>query len=68
MDPTNWKKDGSEVLECNFAIHQYHTVLDWSLIKMPYYPSGDTKKWECVDGYQQFDTHKFGYVGDIEVD
>lgn len=68
MDPTNWKTDGTEVLECNFGIHQYQTVLDWSLIKMPYYPSGDTKKWKCVDGYQDFEQHVKGYIDDIQED
>lgn len=51
MDPTNWKTDGTAVLECNLGKHQYNTVLDWSLIRMPYLPTYDTKDWKCIDGH-----------------
>lgn len=55
LDPTNWKTNGEDVLECNMGYHQYQTTLDWSLISMPYLPSFDTSNWKCTDSHQFFD-------------
>ena len=34
--------------------HQYKTTLDWSIIKMKYTESFDTKDWKCEDHHQLF--------------
>ena len=59
MDTKNWKiEDGGETLECNIGLHQYQTVLDWSLLKIPY-TSADNQQimdsWQCIDAHQFFD-------------
>ena len=68
MDPTSWKTDGTEVLECNVGFHQYQTVLDWALIKMNYLPSYDTKGWSCDDAHQFFNDRDVMYHAEINSD
>lgn len=68
MDPTNWKKDGTEVLECNVGFHQYQTVLDWAQIKMNYLPSYDIKGWSCTDAHQEFEERDLIYSSEINKD